>query len=136
MESEEEMRKVKCITSMPFLTIGDELEIDEEGYMNGSNCPGLYDGTRPEQFIEDSWMIWVEEEKSLEDKLEDYIVEGGVGFSSGQIEEFILIARKHENKRYIKIAKERFKHKEYCFGKDEMYIISEIVKAIEGGIEE
>ncbi len=98
------MRKVKCIKELPFCKIGEEFEMLHGLYCNfNNNHCAAKKGTNwfpVDVLIKDGWLEWVEEEKSLEEELHSELYQH-IGTSGCHL--VARIARKHENKRYLKV---------------------------------
>ena len=67
------MKKVRVIKEMPFAKVGDVFEIYDTAYVSNAIKPGkvagMYEDLCVDSFIREGWLEYVEEEKSLEEKL-------------------------------------------------------------------
>lgn len=74
------MRKVRVLREMPFAKVGDTAIESRDGsfYIKGQKSVDCYTRFQVDYLIEDGWLSWVEEEKSLEEKFQDLYVAGGV----------------------------------------------------------
>ena len=66
------MKRVRVLQDMPFAKVGDEIVIYFYNGVTESLKQGLCIGEQTfDLIIEQGWLEWIEEEKSLEDKLID-----------------------------------------------------------------
>ena len=64
------MKKVRVLKKMPFAEIGEKLSITQRFYYFGVEF--LWNEHAVKQMISNGWLEWVEEDKSLEEKFNDY----------------------------------------------------------------
>jgi len=66
------MKRVRVLKDMPFAKVGEEFDISIDGFIIDNKCDGMYIGLDPSTFVRDGWLEWVEEPKSLEEKMKEH----------------------------------------------------------------
>ena len=96
------MKRVRVLKEIPFAKVGEELELQHDGsFCLQGSCQCSYPVFYRDNLtlmIEDGWLEWVEEEKSLEDKF----MEAGVNCYNYDP---VKIAKDHYLEVFDKVAK-------------------------------
>jgi len=85
------MKKVRCIKEMPFCKVGEVFEVDNSGCLVFKTTISY----EVDKSVKDGWLEWVEEEKSLELKLEDIFSACSTGTCNNIISKIICTTREH-----------------------------------------
>lgn len=86
------MKKVRVLKELPFASVGFEFEIDDDFCCMGKFTFSLRE---IERWVHDDWLEWVEEDKSLEEKL-------GYHVSEHQVKLIAQIAGEHYKAKFDK----------------------------------
>jgi hypothetical protein len=123
------MKKVRVLKDMPFAEVGEEIELSQVGSMQYVDAFGerlwRYGDIAVEGMVKDGWIEWVEEEKSLEDKFRATkmsLSKDDIDYLYG----LACMARKHENKRYLRVIDEIIINRESW--QDSLDIIRQAIK--------
>lgn len=125
------MKKVRVIKEIPFIRVGKIIELNPDDGIGYKNTSLRYSWDKVELLVEDGWLEYVEEEKSLVMQVHDILrtfPEGSKGSLACALE-IKRFMHDHYKERFDKVV-------DNVVTADELYVSEHIRKALFGGSNE